>query len=680
MSQHLREGHQRQRSRRRKLRTPSRCGECPRRAANLVALLLACSLGPVLAVPGVAQAGSAQASTAHEPTAHERSLARDSYLAGARALEHNDLAQAERSFKSATELDPANLDYRIGRQLVLEHRVTSLVQQAGVAQRTGDGGRSAALLSAAAQLDPQNRIIAQHLPAPSTPLLTSETTPIVNQSTDTGDPDRDAGATIGGELRLLPTPGTHSFHLHTDIRAAATEVLSAWGIRATFDDSVTPLDVRFGLDDVAFTQAVPLLLQMGRLFAVPLGADSVLIGKDTAELRTRLERQLEETIYVPGYGTEQLNELGNVLRNIFDIRQLAVANTSGKLVVRAPAATIHAVNILLADLVDGGSEIAIDVELYSVDKIRTRSIGPQFPQQFSAYNVASTAQSLVSSNQSIIDQAIAQGFITLTGDPTTDLLREAVFLIASGAVQSTLLTDTLGFFGGGLTLTGVTAGPATFNFALNSSDTRLIDRVQLRAADRQSAIFRSGTRYPITTSTYSTGVSSTASSALAGVSINGVSASSLLNQFLGGTNGVANSVIPQIQYEDLGLTLKATPVAQKSGEVSMRLDLKIEALAGTALNNIPLLASRQFVSDITVRDGETALMVSSVSRQESTSVSGIPGLGELPGFQSVSADRTGEHDTSELVLLITPHLIRRRSDLTAGPRIAFSSAPDQREN
>ncbi len=98
-------------------------------------------------------------------------------------------------------------------------------------------------------------------------------------------------------------------------------------------------------------------------------------------------------------------------------------------------------------------------------------------------------------------------------------------------------------------------------------------------------------------------------------------------------------IIPQIQYEDLGLTLKATPTIQKSGAVSMHIDLKINALAGTALNNIPILNNRQFVSDITVDDGTTALLVSTLSKSESAAVSGIPGLGELPGFQTATADK-----------------------------------------
>jgi type II secretory pathway component GspD/PulD (secretin) len=111
---------------------------------------------------------------------------------------------------------------------------------------------------------------------------------------------------------------------------------------------------------------------------------------------------------------------------------------------------------------------------------------------------------------------------------------------------------------------------------------------------------------------------------------------------------------------------------QKSGNISMHLDLKIEALAGTALNDIPVLASRQFVSDITVPDGTTALLASTLSKSESAAISGLPGLGELPGFQTATADKNGETDTSEVVLLITPHVVRRRSNLIAGPMIPLN--------
>lgn len=104
----------------------------------------------------------------------------------------------------------------------------------------------------------------------------------------------------------------------------------------------------------------------------------------------------------------------------------------------------------------------------------------------------------------------------------------------------------------------------------------------------------------------------------------------------------------------------------------MHLDLKIEALAGGSVNNIPILNSQQFASDVTVADGDTAVMVSSLSKSESASISGYPGIADLPGFQTATADKITTTDSSELILLVTPHVTRRRTNVTAGPRIAIN--------
>ena len=66
--------------------------------------------------------------------------------------------------------------------------------------------------------------------------------------------------------------------------------------------------------------------------------------------------------------------------------------------------------------------------------------------------------------------------------------------------------------GGGTTLTGITeTGNIAFNLGLNSSETKALDDVQLRVGDRQVATFREGSRYPIVSSTYSSGLSTAAS-------------------------------------------------------------------------------------------------------------------------------------------------------------------------
>jgi Flp pilus assembly secretin CpaC len=587
------------------------------------------------------------------PDKHRDRAAEDAYLAGAHLLDHNDLTGAEIQFNKAVKLNPSNDVYAMAYAVTHQRHVTELVQESGKARLLGQNVRAETLLAEARLLDPQNNIVGQSAdPGPLPKVFHPKIEPWIRE-----------GPTIAGPVTLLPNPGTKSFHLHADEQDILREVLSAYGVRATFDESVPRQNIRVDLDDTPYQQSVPILLGMTHLFAVPLDAKSVLVAKDTPENRQRFDRQLQETIFIPGMTNDEMDELGNVVRNVFDVKQLTVDKGAGTLVIRAPQETLTYVNLTLADLIDGGSEVMIDLKLYEVDKTNQRNIGAQLPQQVGLYNVASAAQNLVNANQSIVNQAIAQGLIPAGSSNITI----ALALIASGLVQSTLLSNTIGFFGGGLTQTGVTVNQnPTFNLSLTSSDTRALNDIQIRIADRQPATFRIGQRYPITTATYST-ASPAQTSALSNVTVNGVSAASLLNAAVG-----SPITIPQIQYEDLGLTLKATPIVQRSGDIKMHLDLKIEALAGGAVNNIPILNSQQFASDVTVADGDTAVMISSLTKSESASISGYPGLADLPGFQTATADKTTTIDSSELILLVTPHVVRRRSNLSAGPRIAIN--------
>ena len=657
----------------------------PRRAAILA--LLVALLGPVTAR---AQTPDAQVHDQQVPAtqipdpkvpatpsartlSHNADAARNAYIAGARLLDQNRLPEAQAAFRHAAELDPSVADYRIASALALEHRVTALVQKAGSARIIGHTTEADTLLAQARSLDPQNDLILQHTPPASGP-------PVFESVFNPDTPAPDSTDDFAGPIVPRPNASKQSFHIHGDLESAVRQVFSSFGLRVAFDESVTPAatpqGIRFDLDDTTAAVAIPLLLSMGRLFAVPIDTTSVLLAADTTANRLRLEHLYQETLYTPGLSPQQMGELTNVIRQVFDVKQLSMQNTTGNITLRAPASTLDALNRTLVDLLDGSAEVVLDTRVYEVDTTRQRDLGPSIPQQFGVYNVASAAQSIVSANQSAINQAIAQGALTFPAgtSASTQLILEAVFLIQAGLAQSSLLTDTIGFLGKGLGLSGLTAGPATLNFALNTSDTRTLDTIQLRVTDRQSVIFRAGTRYPITTSTYSTGLSGTNSAALAGATVNGVSVSSLLNQFLGSNS--AGATIPQIQYEDLGLTLKTTPNVQSSGNITMHLEIKIEALAGSALNNIPLIANRQFASDVTVAEGQTALMLSSLSKSESIAVSGIPGISELPGFQTSTADNQREVDTSELVMLITPHVIRHRKNITVGPRIAVSPSVD----
>ncbi len=624
-------------------------------------------------------------SNARQPSQHQLRDAEEAYLAGARKLNRDELIGAAKDFRRALKLDPDNRSYAVAISVAREHRLTQLVQESTKVRQAGDSAKADALFAEARAIDPTDPIVLEHSEpviasnarqsqtAPPSTAIPAANSPLADSARlITASPYREPwkidAPVISGAIHLTPTKAVKSFTLRGSSGEVLRNVASAYGIRAVIDDSVDQKAVRFELENVTYEQAMSALTQMAHVFAVPLDETSVLFAKDDATHRRELERQLQETIEVPGSTPEQLNELANVIRTIFGVTQATTQPAGGTMVIRATQDVLEPLNRTLQGLVESSGEVMIEVKLYEIDTSRMVQVGTTIPTQFSAFNVQQEATSIVTSNQSLVQQAIAQGYISATASN----LEIALALIGSGLVQSTLASNLIGTIGGGLVQTGISASTnTTFNLGLSTSDTRSLDDVQMRVGDHQPAIFREGTRYPVTSSTYTTGLS-TAASSLSNASINGVPVASLLSQFAGGSS----ATIPQVTYEDLGVTLKATPVIQRSGRINLLLDLKIEALAGGSLNGIPVLANRQFASDITVVDGESALLVSNVTKNESAAMTGIPGLSELPGFQ-LPTDRNAETDTSQLVVVVTPHIVRLRADRLAGPRMALHSPPQQ---
>jgi len=559
-------------------------------------------------------------------------------MEGAKRFKAGDFAEAEKLFARAALLNPQHNEYVLGLTTARQRRAAQLVQQAASEKQKGRDKEANSLLAQARILSPDDPLVKQHFdsaPLPGTSTLTHQV--------------------LAGEIVLQPLRERQTFHLRSDTRSIVQQVAQKYGLRVSYDASVTSKALRLDLENVTYEQAMPIVLMMTKLMAVPLDEKTLLVAEDTQENRERLERQMEETLFLPGLSTEQLNDIGNIVRNIFDVKQATVQPHAGTMVLRASADKLDAINRTLEDLIDGGSEVLLRLRLYSVSKSNTRETGLTPPQSLTGFSPAGAASSLISANQTLADQIVASG--ALGTNPSQIAI--ALALIASG-VSSNLLTGSFLKFGGGLsTVILSTANSPTLNLTLSNSDSRSLDDVQLRLSDRETGTFRSGSRFPIVTSTYSSGISTAAGSG---------AASALLSQFLGSS---ANSiVVPQIQFEDLGLTLKSTPHVLRSGEVKVHLELKIEALSGSTQNNIPILASQLVTSDLTLRAGETAMIMGLLTRSQSKAISGIPGLSDLPGFQSLT-DITGNKMEDEMVLLLTPVVVRRGHMNLAGPYIPF---------
>jgi general secretion pathway protein D len=93
----------------------------------------------------------------------------------------------------------------------------------------------------------------------------------------------------------------------------------------------------------------------------------------------------------------------------------------------------------------------------------------------------------------------------------------------------------------------------------------------------------------------------------------------------------------------------------------MKLMVEVSAIAGTSSIggiNQPIISSRKIEHDIRLRDGETNILGGLMQRTEQFNVNGIPGLADLPLVKYLFASNDKELHTDEVLILMTPHIIR----------------------
>ena len=568
----------------------------------------------------------------------DRRRASKLFIEATKKFEKRQFDAAMRDYEKATALDPENANYSAAAAVARSHAVEELIQVAAKARIQGDSAAERAALQRASELDPKNEQVAEHLHAMADDSADAQPKGIYEQ----------AANSLGEAPVLTPVEGKHSFHLRSDRRQLIQTVFRSYGIEAAVDQSVSGGSVKLDLDDATFDQATRAVSMVTNSFMVPLDAHRAVVARDTRENRQQFTRLELETVYLGGLTPAEMTEIGNLARNVFQAQQVAVDPTAGTLTVRASTNSLNAINDTLRRLLDGRSQVMLEVRLIQLAHTNRRTIGPRLPQQITAFNVFAEEQAILNANQQLVQEIIASG-LAAPGDTLAIL----GILLASGQVSSSIFQNGIVLVGGGLTLTGITPSPVSFDLNLNSSESRELDQIHLRLGDGEEGTLKSGLRYPITTSSFS-------NLGTGGLNIPGLSSagsSSSLSSLLSSLTGNQAS-IPQIEYQDLGLTLKATPRVIRSGEVALTMDMKITALAGSSVNGVPVINNRSYSGVATVKEGAGVVLVSQVDKEESRALSGTPGMSEIPGFNNAVSSKDTQKNVATLLIIITPHVIR----------------------
>jgi general secretion pathway protein D len=81
----------------------------------------------------------------------------------------------------------------------------------------------------------------------------------------------------------------------------------------------------------------------------------------------------------------------------------------------------------------------------------------------------------------------------------------------------------------------------------------------------------------------------------------------------------------------------------------------VEATGGTRQ---PIIGTRQIQTVIRLRDGETNLLAGLIKRDETDSLSGVPGLMDVPVLNRIFGRTSIENREQDIILTLTPHIIR----------------------
>ncbi len=161
-----------------------------------------------------------------------------------------------------------------------------------------------------------------------------------------------------------------------------------------------------------------------------------------------------------------------------------------------------------------------------------------------------------------------------------------------------------------------------------SGNASLIANPRLRARNREKARVQIGEKLPVFTTTSTANV--------------GVSAS--------------------VTYIDVGLKLEVEPSVQLDNDVVMKVNLEVSNLIGQVNGPQGSIAyrvgTRNATTSLRLRDGETQVLAGLINNEDRKSVAGVPGVSELPVVGRLFGVHGDTTNKTEVVLLITPHVVR----------------------
>jgi len=122
--------------------------------------------------------------------------------------------------------------------------------------------------------------------------------------------------------------------------------------------------------------------------------------------------------------------------------------------------------------------------------------------------------------------------------------------------------------------------------------------------------------------------------------------------------GVSSQPIVSYEYKNVGFEFGITPTINSNEEVTLELDIKVKAIAGAGIGDLPIITTREVKNILRLRDGETNLLMGMLKDVERTTLKGIPGLKDIPGIGRLFSYSSQDVQQTDVVMTITPYIIQ----------------------
>ncbi len=367
------------------------------------------------------------------------------------------------------------------------------------------------------------------------------------------------------------------------------------GLNFVFDKDVrTDARLTIFASDTPIVDALDMLLKTGQLARKVLSENTLLIYP---ALPAKL-REYQELV-VKGFflSNTDVKQVVNLVRSMAKTRDVYIDEKLNLLVIRDTPEAVRLVEklVLLADRPE--PEVMLEVEILEVKRTRLQELGLQYPNQFT-----------------VLTPEIIPGTTLIDGVLVTDPTARSVLTIES--LKNITSSDI-----------AVSPNPV-LNVRKDTGDVSILANPRIRVKNKEKAKIHIGDKVPVITSNVtSTGVTS-----------------------------------ESVSYLDVGIKVDFEPQVYLEGEVGIKVGLEVSNIVQQVKTNtgtlVYQLGSRNANTVLRLKDGETQVLAGLIADEERTGASKVPGLGDLPLLGRLFANQRDELNKTEIVLLVTPRIIR----------------------